>query len=530
MFRLRHYHRLFRSLATLLLLLPYTSASTPEGTDLQTAPDPTPQAHIHQTAETLAVGIQSMNLRAAQAYRLSRIAPNRFKGMVGESLGQKIMLEKVLDNEAGTWQPISSRTIPQGIDEIFVRYNSQNYPNQLMVVESKYGTSRLGNTLSGIQMGPQWIRNNLMTTRVPYEEISVAETIEYGVKPLNAASIPMRLPNGEDITCWKDPLTNQWKYEGAKSEARSIRMRAQTLANLIQGSAEERIAMRKRISLIEPDGNDLKVRLYDAESVGNPDTYTNPKKYKLLDEYTIQGAYGERGKMPKETVEEVARLYQKWFLCSDSEARAMAQVDLHQCSMKQICEPTPIWKHLGMHVAFGTAVVTAMDIAGQYFEMGTIDYGRTGVMAGAASLGVLGAYATERFLQSSSLRLAKNGVIRKVIPGGAAVAIFICGDYVLAYRGKQSWEQANISALGQITGFGLAAVTGKLASPLLTCGPWGVTAYLVLVTTAAIAGPLGVNKLYNLYLQHRQYKHAKMLLEHYEHYSMADWMRIVPVH
>lgn len=86
----------------------------------------------------------------------SSILPSRLHGNVGEAL-----VNDMLDVTGG-WKPVKPRIGPQGIDHIRIKFDEPGRRIDMMVVETKYGTGRLGMTKDGLQMSRPWISKRLL--------------------------------------------------------------------------------------------------------------------------------------------------------------------------------------------------------------------------------------------------------------------------------------------------------------------------------------------------------------------------------
>ncbi len=100
-----------------------------------------------QTAPMLQLPL-SVSPEALLADRLS--SDIYFKGDLAEHLAAETVTKQFLRD--GNWKSITPRTGRQGLDHVFIKVNSNGFPVDLMVAESKYGTSVLGKTRDGLQM------------------------------------------------------------------------------------------------------------------------------------------------------------------------------------------------------------------------------------------------------------------------------------------------------------------------------------------------------------------------------------------
>jgi hypothetical protein len=122
-----------------------------------------------------------------------------FKGEFGEAHMNRYLTKYL--RATGNWQPIRARVGPQGIDGMYLKYNRVGQVTDMIVSEAKYGSSRLGMTKDGIQMGGKWTVSRIRSLSGYYNEI--AQTIQNGdmriARPLHSGMqrLEFRLPNGK---------------------------------------------------------------------------------------------------------------------------------------------------------------------------------------------------------------------------------------------------------------------------------------------------------------------------------------------
>ena len=125
------------------------------------------------SAAVLAAAFERVDVAIAR----SVITPNVVKGAFAEGLTNHFILSDT--GGVGQWHAISPRLGPQGLDHVAVRMNSQGHPIGLMVGETKYDTSPLGTTKSGIQMGSRHTSDRLAGLAARLKKISGA--VEQGI-------------------------------------------------------------------------------------------------------------------------------------------------------------------------------------------------------------------------------------------------------------------------------------------------------------------------------------------------------------
>lgn len=91
-------------------------------------------------------------LEAIKPYTL-----NSARGKLGEGLSDSYFSR--LDNKS--WTKLTPRKGSQGIDHLYLKYDKKGHVRGMIVGESKFGSSKLGMTKDGEQMGQNWVRNRL---------------------------------------------------------------------------------------------------------------------------------------------------------------------------------------------------------------------------------------------------------------------------------------------------------------------------------------------------------------------------------
>lgn len=79
---------------------------------------------------------------------------NKLKGDIAENLMDTYFLKN-------GWKKLEGEVGCNGIDGLYVKFDKEGNITQVMVVESKYGTSQLGKTQSGTQMSKEWLLKKL---------------------------------------------------------------------------------------------------------------------------------------------------------------------------------------------------------------------------------------------------------------------------------------------------------------------------------------------------------------------------------
>lgn len=139
------------------------------------------------------VNQQRSSLHRRMSWELPHLSPSAINHKVGE-LNERVM--NIYYTSTG-WRQIPGEVGRSGIDGLFVKYRRDGGIREVLVSESKYNFSQLGNTQSGRQMSQQWtlrkIDNLFEANRDPVY-LEVRRLVEQG----NYRSILWRLMPSAD--------------------------------------------------------------------------------------------------------------------------------------------------------------------------------------------------------------------------------------------------------------------------------------------------------------------------------------------
>lgn len=416
---------------------------------------------------SVSVAVGSMRMNADEALRRSYIRPNAIKGAVGESIAERAYLDKVLSSGKREWFGVTPRSGPQGIDHVLISTDSKGIPRKLLLAESKYGSSRLGKTRDGIQMGSRWKAARLEALGNKYASFAQAETLEKGEAPLKIKNkISLKLPDGKVVNCWRETAKGQWKTDCPAKEFSAAQKMAGAYSRFFHGAAEGRFTYRSRIFHVRPDGKDLIVDVMKADRLETKGASANPSVYESETSFRLKGAYTRAGISSPAVVEETAREYARRFGVSDKDARKMAKNTLKSCSFEELASNQNLCWQAAKSIGTVTAIACVVDIGAQAMFNHSVDWKQTKVHGFLALGSAISAYAAQAALASSTSQLA-----RTALPAGAAMAVFAVYDYYLAFSGHQSYAEANLNTATSVAGLavGSALTTAIVGLPAL-CG------------------------------------------------------------
>jgi hypothetical protein len=422
-------------------------------------------------------------------------AMNHAKGELTEALTERFMTEGFFER-TGNWVPGTPASIGRtGIDGLLFKTDTKGYVRDMMVTETKYGSSKLGNTKDGVQMGTRWVQQRLHQTSEMYQRLY--EAAENGISKgtfrgskMSSNSVHVPLRNGEQAIVWKK---NGKVYYYTKSQVQPNEVRTQIgrTKTYVQAAAEGRISIKTRIFRYKVDGNEHVFTLCDTKT-GIEKTYRGkfenlPPRMQRLIKHEFEKLFS-KGRSP----EEARKLAEK--ACKDPDFFRSMNRDA-RWSWRQGFDVNTI------RLAGGAFVITAAISALMDWQRGQrIDWEKalvTGTLGGtsAAAGYYVGTqiqsllYATkagQSILRSIPIRslAGKSGtsLLGGVAGGAATQAIFLYGLYFLGYSDLKSANRCMIAGgLGTAGGAGAAATAMALVVANGSAG-----------TGAAIAGLAGM--------------------------------------
>ena len=281
--------------------------------------------------------------RADVALSRSLISPTAFRGSLGENVAGQYFLKNTL-SQSGNWQMITPRSGPQGLDHLYIKVNSQGLPNQLLVGESKFNTSRLSETLDGIQMGKRWTNTRLTALGARYISVAGDGNISFARMPLNPnRSIEITLPNGQHRHFWKNSSLDSWKFTGSRDELASARVQASNYGIFFRKAGNDIISYRSRIFNIRPTGNDLKIIVYDAANITKNTSLHDLKQLSIIN---LKNALAGEKKYSAGIENDIAKVLQKKLNLHDSEALKMAKKICRQYTAKELMKANSLHREI----------------------------------------------------------------------------------------------------------------------------------------------------------------------------------------
>lgn len=206
------------------------------------------------SATTLAAAALS---RADLAMIRATINPTQFSGALGERLMQTHLTAHLRQSQG--WQPLMARFGgPQGFDGLKVRLDPLGRPTELMVAEAKFGSARLGQTASGLQMSQGWVKPRLERMATQYRAILelnqsnrlvVARPPRELVGRVERLQVPMR--DGKAAVFWRENNRAPWHFNGRPDQISEAVAQVQAIEQKLTTAARGQSPLQRWIYRVE---------------------------------------------------------------------------------------------------------------------------------------------------------------------------------------------------------------------------------------------------------------------------------------
>lgn len=405
----------------------------------------------------------------ASAYLQGTNKSTFYKGLVGENIMHNIL-------KSTGWTYTESRLGvggPQGLDGLYVKYNKNGVPKNIMVSEAKYGSSQLGNTNDGKQMSYEWITKRLKQAARRYS--TAAKDIEEG-KIVKSDSFPdkrntsiatIRLKNRMEVTLYKDKNTGKWiVYPSNGYTEKELSESLKAHSDIFEKAANGKIPYKRRIFRVDVVNNKISLKISKYNEV--TDTYSTeeyidkiPAKYsKYVDELIIKLMREQTG-------------------CSEQEASDTLIGLTRQQKLEKLTTMLKITPDIITEGLFSLSVQTGLcaaiiESASQILLNDSVSYSRIAKMAG---IGFVSAYSglaagristllMARAMHSNTLNFAKSGLashltsLPDLSAGIVTSAAFSYGSYFAGLTDLQTANKAFLS--GAATSFVVTYAVPKI--------------------------------------------------------------------
>lgn len=234
--------------------------------------DRSPAPAAPPVAPASATSLSVIAARADVAALRTMIRPNLLKGGFGETHMDRHLMAFM--RQSGDWLPLGARLGPRGMDGLWVRYDTSGNPRALIVSESKYGTSRLGMTRDGIQMGLRWRSARLAEMAAEYRSIS--QSIASGRMGIAGPGgsvgkqrLQMPLADGRKVAVFARGRPGEpWEFVGPRELMSVAGRQSGLLGAYLKMASEGKVAYESSIYRIELRRDAMVVVIKDASSLG----------------------------------------------------------------------------------------------------------------------------------------------------------------------------------------------------------------------------------------------------------------------
>lgn len=411
-------------------------------------------------------------------YARSQLPPNAVKGIYGESVAHRVMQSQLLTRDS--WHAITPRSGPQGFDHLHIRLDSSGNPIDMVVGETKYGSSRLGMTKDGIQLGRDWVRKRLHGLGKRYLVVAASEKIVAKKLPFSPGrQVSVVLSNGRQCHFWKassqDP---NWHYDGKADDLAEARKKASSMGDFLCKAAKGEVPYRVVHHQVHSTQK-MTITWY---------THDRDGRRILLSKnvLSLSPKFSTTGVLTTEAEKELAKLVLKqmpWL--TNGEARQLAREINRSGSSNKLLSGVSRFLVLGRATLMNGGIAGALDAGMGLVEGGALSLGRTATTFGVAGVG------------GTVQGLLRGGVLGNICSGSSAgytggfasgggllAAAFVAVEAYHALAGAQdATTMARNSALAlsgplaSAATFGLVAAFGTASTGTAISSLSGIAAY-----------------------------------------------------
>ncbi len=202
---------------------------------------------------------QSRSVELGMIYELGHDNMNKLRGSIGEAIAEKAFFgsPELAQSKKGKYVSIAPRYKAQGIDHIFLRIDKNGLPNDVIFAETKYNTSRLGNTRDGKQMSNPWLLSRIEFLADDYFKMSSSNAPIVRMKkvPLRTTKkIEVYISQDRPVILWQVKGDNRWYANIDETEVtdNQLKTRSKTYGRYWKGITEGTIVGRKHLLHVSP--------------------------------------------------------------------------------------------------------------------------------------------------------------------------------------------------------------------------------------------------------------------------------------
>lgn len=426
-------------------------------------------ADNHQAASLLLGGYAAYDTYSpTETLANSIINKSRLYTILKGVIGERIMHDTLRMQGWNFVHPNLGSTARQGIDGIYIKYDAQGNPRQLMVGEAKYGTSQLNMTKDGQQSSTAWYNARLKQTSQRYAAGAKAFRDQASWKrsntppPAEANASRVPLGQGKYADVWLSADGKTWNaYSKSAVSGTQISNALTKTSKYLASAAEGKVRYRSNIFRVTPKGNTFVISVTNINT-GVTQAFDLPKQL--------------RGKVGKYIIDEMALLISKNTRLSLPESRRVAQEFLSKCkNSSDAMDRFKASPAFSREAIFGSTLKSSLagfslamviDAFSQYASNQKIDVEQ---LAKVSMLGAVSGFSAKTAANILTIGLAKNGLMSgmyKFVPSTTAAvlatSIFAYGDYLLGNGTLEAANRSFIIGAGSALAYGLGT-TGLMA-------------------------------------------------------------------
>ena len=434
--------------------------------------------------------IEAILDRASEYAVKSTIHYNDLRGNFGESVMQKSFIRHL--GESGNWHSVTPRLGRQGIDGLFLRYKSNGLPDRIMVVESKFGSSRLGHTTDGRQLSWDWTRKRLAGLSGRYrslsKDLSQHKVIMGKALPSRGARHVISLPLGDtkqSVVFWRENAKGPWHCTGKINDVKKLQTRVNTLSDFLEHGANNQNMVKRYLYQLDVVNNQLVIKVKDAAKLN---TTGSMKNLSVKRSFSISLSSQELQRYKTIAKAELTNVIAKKLPhLSDTEIKSFANTIADNTDNLESVLRNQQVRTVNQQIAInslkwgavGGGLAATFEGVNSYLATGEVDWERVGkagvtgfISAGAGAwiAQAIPVWATRsNNLMYKTAQIAGFGHARlgaQVLAGSTG---FLVGDLIYAYGGAlaglHDWEMANtMSTISAISvGASTLAYAGVMA-------------------------------------------------------------------
>ena len=415
------------------------------------------------------------------------------KGLFGETLvesNKKDIIGKYLNrNNAKNWVSISPRTGSQGLDHVWVKFDSKGRKIGLLIGETKYESSRLGKTKLGTQMSQKWISDKLKRLSDIYKQLyQTTEIAKMPFSPYKSIEIP--LGDGKFGTFWTDKKGKNWKYDGPPGTFNEAKSKTNSISTFLEKYANSNTYRARIFNVTKVNGNDVVITTYDASDIPSDKRIPIRKLRKIGKPIRIEGVLKDGTIIPrKDLIKTLRTQYPSYTL---KEISVFADEIAEAAKNGELLNKYPMRKVIEEYASESAKIAMlamGIDLAFQAYEC-DFDYKQNLLVSTSAFIGM----ETSQMLNASMVQFSRTKIGQKLCGSllsrgfNSAVSTAVGAgvtDFLLAY-GRYYMGYTDLNTANREAFIGLASTmiaSGAYFAITSAVSTWGMASTGTAITS-----------------------------------------------